>query len=95
MLLADVGMDWPYTFMQLNDAISHAPLSNKGHVSTMTVFAPSAHAYCWLHQLQVCKLLQHKGKVVCLEGLNGELEALQFTFVGIPLWDAAAPSEPF
>ena len=49
----------------------------------------------WLHQLQVCKLLQHREKVVCPEGLNGDLEALQFTFPKLHLWDAAAPGEPF
>ena len=46
-------------------------------------------------QLQVCKLFQHKGKVVCPDGLDGELEALQFTFPELPLWDTAAPGEPF
>ena len=55
----------------------------------------SVDAHGWLHQLQICKLLQHKGRVVCPEGLNGELEALQFTLPELPLWDAAAPREPF
>ena len=32
--------------------------------------------------------------VVCPEGLNGELEALQFIFQELPLWDAAATGEP-
>ena len=32
--------------------------------------------------------------VVCQEGLNSELEALQFTFQELPLWDVTTPSEP-
>ena len=48
----------------------------------------------WLHQLKICKLLQHKDRVVCPEGLNDELEALQFTFEELPLWDAATPCKP-
>ena len=55
---------------------------------------PSEEAHGQLHQLQVCKLLQHKDIVVCSEGLNGELEALQFTFPELQLWDAAAPGKP-
>ena len=61
----------------------------------MTDGTPSVNAHGWLHQLQVCKLLQHGEKVVCLEGLNRDLDALQFTFPELPLWDATAPSEPF
>ena len=55
---------------------------------------PSAEAWGQLHQLQICKLLQHKDIVVCPEGLNSELEALQFIFLELPLWNAAAPSKP-
>ena len=95
MLLVDIGTDWPYAFVWLNHAISHAPLTNEGHVSAMMDGVPSMDTCGWLHQLQVHKLLQHKGKVVCPEGLNGELEALQFTFPELPLWVAAAPGEPF
>ena len=32
--------------------------------------------------------------VVCPEGLNGEQEALEFSFPELPLWNAATPSEP-
>ena len=39
--------------------------------------------------------MQHEGKVVCPEVLNGELEALQLTFPELPLWDIATPSGPF
>ena len=56
---------------------------------------PNANAYGQLHQLQVCMLLQHREKVVCPEGLNRDLEALQFTFPELPLWDATTPSKPF
>ena len=31
---------------------------------------------------------------MCLEGFNSEMEASQFIFQELPLWDAAAPSEP-
>ena len=95
VLLGDVGADWPYTFMQLNDAISHVPLMNKGHISTMMYGVPSMDTHGQLHQLQVCKLLQYKGKLVCPEDLNRDLGALQFTFPELPHWDVATPSEPF
>ena len=61
----------------------------------MTDGMPSADACSWLHQLPICKLLQHEGRVVCPEGLNGELEALQLTFPELHLWDAAIPGEHF
>ena len=80
VLLEDRSADWAYTFVWLNKALSHAPLSSKGHISAMTESAPSGEACSCLHQLQVCKLLQHKDLVVCPEGLNSEMEALQFTF---------------
>ena len=80
--------------MWLNNAMSYAPLTNEGHNSAMMDGAHSTDAHGWFHQLQIWKLLQHKGKVVCPEGLNGELVALQFTFPELPLWDVAAPSEP-
>ena len=75
--------------------MSHVPLSNKGHISTMMDSMPSVNAHGWLYQLPICKLWQHGEKVMCLEGLNGDLEALQFTFPELPLWDAAAPIKPF
>ena len=31
---------------------------------------------------------------MCPEGLNGQMEASQFTFKELPLWDAATPSKP-
>ena len=93
-LLVDESVDWAYAFVQLNGALSHAPLLSEGHVSTMMDGAPSTDAYGWLHQLQICRLLQHKDVVVCPEGLNSKLEALQFTFQELPFWDAATPSKP-
>ena len=53
VLLADEGLDLPYAFVQLNYAVSHAPLSSKGHIGTMTDDAPSTNAYGCLHKLQV------------------------------------------
>ena len=94
VLLADESMVWAYTVVWLNEALSHMSLSSEGHVSTVTGGMPSKDTHGWLHQLQICKLLQHKDMVVCSEGLNSKLEALQFTFQKLPLWDAAAPSEP-
>ena len=94
MLLVDRSADWVYAFVQLNEGQSHTPLSSEGHVSILMDGAPSTDAHSCLHQLQVCKLLQHKDLVVCPEGLNSKVEALQFTFQELPLWDAATPSKP-
>ena len=74
--------------------LSHVSLSSKGHISAMMDGVPSMDAHGWLHQLQICKLLKHKDMVVCPEGWNGKLEALQFTFQELPLWNAATPGEP-
>ena len=95
VLLADISEDWPYAFMWLNDTVARVPLSDVGHISAMTDGMPSTDTHGQLHQLQVCKLLQHGEKVVCLQGLNGDLEALQFSFTELPLWDMAAPGKPF
>ena len=48
------------------------------------------------HQLQMCKLLQYKDLVVCPEGLNGQMEASQFTFNKElpPLGCCCIPSKP-
>ena len=93
-LLVDESVDWAYAFVQLKEALSHVPLSSEGHISAMMDGAPRADAWGWFHCLQICKLLQHKDMVVCLEGLNGKLEALQFTFQELPHWNPATPSEP-
>ena len=94
VLLVDESVDWAYVFVWLNDALSHVTLLNEGHVSTKMDGATRTDPHGWLHQLQICKLLQHKDMMVCPEGLIGELEALQCTFWELPLWDAAAPSKP-
>ena len=65
VLLMDGSADWVYTFIQLNKALSHAPLSSMGHISTIKDGEPSTDACNQLHQLQVCKLLQYKDLVVC------------------------------
>ena len=70
------------------------PCQTKGTSVPWWMACTSADAHGWLHQLQVCKLLQHRDKVVCPKGLNSELEALQFTFPELPLWDVAAPGNP-
>ena len=93
-LLVDKCVDWAYAFVWLNEALSHAPLLSEGHIRTMMNGRPSTDAQGQLHQLQIYKLLQHKDMVVCLEGLNGKLEALQFTFQKLPHWDAATPCKP-
>ena len=94
ILLASEGADWPYTFVGMNNTMPHAPLSSEGHIGSMTDGAPSMNACSHLHQLQVQKILQSGGWVVCPEGLNGELKALQFNFEELPLWNVAAGDEP-
>ena len=68
---------------------------NAGHISALTDGVPRMDTCSQLHQLQIWKLLQHEGKIVCPEGLNGELESLQLTFPELPIWDTATPSEHF
>ena len=63
-----------------------------GNISAMTDSAhPPQTLKVDLHQLQVHKLLQYKDLVVCPQGLNGQMEASQFTFKELPLWDTATP----
>ena len=47
-----------------------------------------------LSQLEVCKLLQRGDQVVCPEGLNRDLEPMQFTFSEPPVWNMDALSKP-
>ena len=89
MLLADGSLDWPYAFVHMNDTMSHVPLSDKGHIGTMADGIHTANACSWFHQLQVRKLMQHSDCLAFPEGLNRELEALQFraaTLKMSPLW---------
>ena len=94
LLLADDSPDWLYAFVQMNDAVSHVPLSSEGHVGAMTDGVPTTNTCSWLHQLQVQMFMQHKNWLVCPEGLNGELKAMQFTFEELPLWNVAAIDDP-
>ena len=94
MLLADESPNWPYAYMQMNDAMAHMPLSSEGHIGIMTDGIPSINACSHLDQLQVWKLLQCRGWVVCPEGLNGGLKALLFNFKDLPLWNVATMDEP-
>ena len=84
MLLMDGSANWVYAFIQLNAVLSHTPLSSMGHFSAMTDGAPSMDTHSWFHKLQVHKLLQCKDLVACPEGLNSQMEALQFTFKKFP-----------
>ena len=93
LLLVDNGPDWPYTFLQMNNTMSHAPLSSEEHIGLMIDGMPSTNACSWLHQLQVWKLLQHGGQVV-FAGLNGELKAVQLTFQELPPLNATTVDEP-
>ena len=78
----------------MSDTLLHVPLSNNGHIHTMMDGICSINACGQLHQLQVWKLLQHSDSVVFQEGLNGEPEALQFSFQELPLLDAASMDGP-
>ena len=93
MLLADEGPNLPYAYAQMNDAMAHTPLSSVGHVGIMIDGLPSMNACIHLEQLQVWKLLQCRGWVVCPEGLNRGLEALLFDFKELPLWNMASTDE--
>ena len=94
MLLAGDSPDWPYAFIHMSNTILHMPLSNNGHISTMTDSMCNVNACGQLHQLQVWKLLQHGNSVVFPEGLNGEPKALQFSFQELPPWNAASMDRP-
>ena len=94
MLLADDGPDWPYAFVCMSNTMLEVSLSNNGHINAMIGSICSINVCCWLHQLQVWKLLQHSDSVVFPEGLNREPEAIQFSFWELPLWNAASTDGP-
>ena len=94
ILLAHEGPNWPYAYMQMNNAMAHVPLSIEGHIGVMTDGLPSTNACGCLDQLQVWKILQCGGQVVCPEGLNGSLKAMLFNFEELPLWNVATVNEP-
>ena len=88
-LLMDDGPDWPYAFVLLSNTTCHMPLSDAGHLGTMTDSTQSVNTCSCLHQLQTWKLLQHREHVVFPEGLNGEMEAHHFSFPELSPWDTA------
>ena len=94
MLLADECLNWPYAYVWMNDTMAHTPLSSGGHIGVMTDSIPSMNACSCLDQLQVQKLLQCGGQVVCPEGLNRGLKALLFDFEELQLWNVANVDEP-
>ena len=49
VLLTDEGPDWPYTFIQMNNAILHALLSSKGHPSILMGGKPQRNPCGFLH----------------------------------------------
>ena len=93
VLLADEGLDWPYAFVHMNDAILHALLSSEGHLSILTEDKSQRNPCSFLHQLQAWRLLQCGKQVVCPGGLNVGLDALVFDFKELLLWDMATVGE--
>ena len=75
----------------------HPYLTWRAHVSTMTDGVPSMqmHHMAGSTTCRYANCCSTRARVVCPEGLNSELEALQFTFPELPLWDMAAPGEHF
>ena len=91
--LVDEGENWPYAYIRMNNAMTHAPLSSEGHIGTMTGNLPSQNTCSHLHQLCMWQLLQCRSWVVCPDGLNGGLEPLMFNFKELPLWNRANVGE--
>ena len=56
VLPMDSSAAWLYAFVQLNEVLSHTPLSSMGHISAMTYGAPSTGPCSWHHQFQVHEL---------------------------------------
>ena len=93
LLLADERTNWPYACTRVNNAMAHALLFSEGHIGAMTGGLPSQNVCSHLHQLQVQQLLQCQYQVVCLDGLNGGLKPLLFSFKELPLWSAGNADE--
>ena len=74
--------------------MAHMPLSSEGHIGVMIDGIPSVNAHGYLDQLQVWKLLECEGSVVCPEGLNGGIKAQLLNFKELPLWNVATTNEP-
>ena len=81
-LLINLGDNWAYTFVWLNEDAQHVPLSNKGHLSAM-VDGVLCRSMCrHLCQLEVWKLLQYGDQVVYPKGLNRHLKPVQTLLSG-------------
>ena len=85
-LLIDLGDNWTYALVRLNEDAQHVPLSNKGHLSAMIDGVPSRSTCRHLCQLEVCKLLQYGDQVVYPKELNGGLKPVQTSLSGPLLW---------
>ena len=73
-LLINLGDNWAYVFVQLNEDAQHIHLSNEGHLSAMVDGVPCQSTCRHLHQLEVHQLLQCGDQLVYPERLNGGLE---------------------
>ena len=93
-LLIDIGDNWGYTLVQLNEGTLHIPLSNEGHISAMIDEVPSRNACRHLHQLRVYMLPQCRGHVVCPKSLNSGLEPVLLLVPQQPVWDMNTLSGP-
>ena len=86
-LLIDIGDNWAYAFVWLNEVALHVPLSSEGNISAMINGVPSRSTCRHLYQLQVWRILHYGSHVVCPEGLNGGLEPVQLSIPQLPMWD--------
>ena len=94
-LLIDIGNNWVYAFVQLNEEALHVPLSNEGHISVMIDGVVPSRSTCrHLHKLEVCKLLQCGDQVVCPNGMNGGLEPVLLSLPKLPIWNMDTLSRP-
>ena len=53
MMLASDSPNWPYAYVQINNAMAHTPLSSDGHIRVTTDGLPSTYTCGHLDQLQV------------------------------------------
>ena len=85
-LLINLGDNWPYTFVWLNEDAQHVPLSNEGHLSTMVDGVPCRSTCRHLHWLEVCKLLQCGEWVVYHQRDRWGMEPVQTSLLGSLIW---------
>ena len=93
-LLIDIGNNWVYAFVWLNEGTLHIPLSNEGHIGTMIDQVLCRSTCGHLYQLEVHKLLQCGDQVVNPKGLNGDLEPIWITLLELPVWDMGTLGKP-